>query len=361
MKDKRKIAGLFRGFPGLGRVMSGMEILDSLRDEFGCEIKAFSYWQGEAYLRGRKGFCKIGLDAADVCPIGILPTGAAGAELVEKIAEFSPEAVVVDGEPLMLHQLKCVFPKLKVISLLNPSDVENSGNRPCHMAYFRTLYSMADMTIVHGLRQVENPGPFAEFHSQGTILRKRICEIVRKPDKRVYCILGGGTVNVDSSFEVNTLEVARLTIGAMSSLPDFELVVACACPSIAIAVRKMVGDRKNVVVCDSLLDPGEIYSAAAAVVTRAGRNTLSELAWLGIPSVAFGTGGRFRTTEQSTNLQCVRGALKQADLGMPQEEFNNLLRTLVTSDDAVPELRPNGREVALRTIAGFLGMKAIDE
>ena len=41
-----KILGIFRGFPGLGRVVSGVALLETLRDKYDCEIKCISYLQG---------------------------------------------------------------------------------------------------------------------------------------------------------------------------------------------------------------------------------------------------------------------------------------------------------------------------
>ena len=37
-----KILGIFRGFPGLGRIVSGVSILETLRDKYGFKVKAVS-------------------------------------------------------------------------------------------------------------------------------------------------------------------------------------------------------------------------------------------------------------------------------------------------------------------------------
>ena len=42
-----KAYAVLRGFPGLGRVMSGMEILRMLRDDYGYETRLFTYFNGE--------------------------------------------------------------------------------------------------------------------------------------------------------------------------------------------------------------------------------------------------------------------------------------------------------------------------
>lgn len=46
----KKILGIFRGFPGLGRVVSGVSLLETLRDEYGYCIDIISYLQGNRYL-----------------------------------------------------------------------------------------------------------------------------------------------------------------------------------------------------------------------------------------------------------------------------------------------------------------------
>lgn len=56
----KKVMGIFRGFPGLGRVVSGVTLLETLRDEYGCSIEIISYLQGNHYLelKGIRTFMK---------------------------------------------------------------------------------------------------------------------------------------------------------------------------------------------------------------------------------------------------------------------------------------------------------------
>ena len=69
-----KILGIFRGFPGLGRLVGGVSILEALRDRYGFKVKAVSYLQGNKYLKTR-GFETLGdVTAFDYCSIGLLPT-----------------------------------------------------------------------------------------------------------------------------------------------------------------------------------------------------------------------------------------------------------------------------------------------
>ena len=48
-----RILGIFRGFPGLGRVVAGVSLLEELRDQYGANIRMISYLQGNEYLSPR--------------------------------------------------------------------------------------------------------------------------------------------------------------------------------------------------------------------------------------------------------------------------------------------------------------------
>ena len=48
-----KILGIFRGFPGLGRVVSGVALLETLRDKYDVN-KCISYLQGNRYLESHE-------------------------------------------------------------------------------------------------------------------------------------------------------------------------------------------------------------------------------------------------------------------------------------------------------------------
>ena len=46
----------------------------------------------------------------------------------------------------------------------------------------------------------------------------------------------------------------------------------------------------------------DYYSDACLVITRSGRNTLSELTYLGIPTISFISGCAYRQVEQKQNM-----------------------------------------------------------
>ena len=124
----KKILGILRGFPGLGRVVSGVSILETLRDSYDYDVKIISYLQGNKYLNSR-GYNNLNeVTPMDYCSIGLLPTNKMGVYIHNCIREFTPDLIVVDGEPLMIKSIKISHPSIKVVALLNPADVVNPNN-----------------------------------------------------------------------------------------------------------------------------------------------------------------------------------------------------------------------------------------
>lgn len=322
-----KILGIFRGFPGLGRVVSGVSLLEELRDKYNCEVKAISYLQGKKYLRQR-GFSELQeVSIADYCSIGLLPTNKMGVYIHSTIKSFEPDLIILDGEPLILQSIKISYPSIKVVVLLNPSDVDNPYNDKEAMDYFNTLYSMADLAIVHGLRRTSGTFGYNNIISIPTILRKEIISYNGNRGNNIYCVLGGGTVNSNQEFIDSSIRIAELCIEAARSFSDREIHIICSCDIIASKLY----DRtlsSNVIIHENVLSPNDIYSDAAIIITRSGRNTLSEVAYLGLPTVSFIAGDQYRKEEQhhninSLNLPNIQTATLESS---PQELFNKIVK-----------------------------------
>ncbi len=351
------IVGIFRGFPGLGRVVSGTELLETLRDEYGCEAMAFSYLQGAIYLNARGMRQTISVPDNDICPLGILPTGFSAGSIVDAIRNIGPDCILIDGEPLLLQQMRICFPSIKIVTLLNPSDLDNAGIHESHIKYFRHLYSLADLTIVHGLRRICKPDGFGKFVSTRTILRREIGDIVRNPKNLICCVLGGGTVNADEDFLANTLAVATHCIRLMKRLQTFRSVIACGCEKVAKHVERLADGLENVEIRSDYISPKEFYGNAALVITRAGRNTLSELAFLGIPAIVFAVGSRFRSIEQSDNARRLSGCVAKLSVDISEAELVSCAEQLLAEAPVVDEEAWQGRDEALDAICKDLNIK----
>lgn len=305
MQINKRVLGIFRGFPGLGRVVAGVSLLESLRDNYGFDVRVISYLQGKAYLERRNFSETLATTPLDYCAIGILPTSQFGASIHSIIHKFKPNVIIIDGEPLMIQSIKLSHKDIPIISLLNPSDVENSKNDKEAMVFFKANMSMADYSIIHGLRHPSNPIEFNRSISVNTILRKEILEIKNTPNNRIYCILGGGTVNAEQQFVKSTTHIGKLCIDMATYLPQYEINIVCSSPNI-FGILTNLFIPNNVILHKEIIGPTTFYNDASLIITRSGRNTLSELLYLGIPSITFVSGCVYRQEEQKQNLDSLK-------------------------------------------------------
>jgi len=356
-----RVLGVFRGFPGLGRVIGGVELLEALRQDYGCEVFAFTYLQGLNYVQQRGIKVLQDVPAQDVSPVGVLPTGHACAALSDWIEEFLPDLVVVDGEPLILHALRVRFPRLRIVALLNPADISNPNNYPVSMDYFREMYRQADCCIVHGLRELEQGELIGNAVSIPTIVRSEVTKIVRVPAKRIYCVLGGGTVNVEASFMETTLALARLAISASRCCTGYDFEILCGCRAVSAEVEKLLQVGDKVTVKADIVSPEEFFADAALVITRAGRNTLSELRLLGIPGIAVVSGCRFRKHEQAQNAAQLGMGFRYVESEVAPAVFVQLVDNVLKENprETTPRVK-NGRDEAIRIIVRMLGIGCED-
>lgn len=348
-----KVLGIFRGFPGLGRVVSGVSLLETLRDQYNCDIEIISYLQGNRYLES-KGY--RGLREAipmDYCSIGLLPTNKMGLHINNRIRSFSPDLIIVDGEPLILHSIKISHPTIKVVCLLNPADVDNPRNDKEAMDYFNYLYSLADLAIVHGLRTPNLSYTYKKIISVPTILRTEILNIRNNPSNDIYCILGGGTVNVGYQFESSTISIANICKNLANKLPDYNMHIICSSQNIFDALNEG-RESINVILHNEVLDAEKYFSNAALVITRSGRNTLSELAYLGIPTISFVTGDSYRCIEQEQNLKSISAKnILSVNTDTQLEEFYEKILFLMNQGQINNEYK-SGNESAIKKILSLV-------
>jgi len=325
----KKILGIFRGFPGLGRVVSGISLLETLKEQYGYDIKIITYLQGNRYLE-LKGYPDLHEAVPmDYCSIGLLPTNKMGTYIHQTIKEFKPDVIVVDGEPLMIQSIKISHKHVKVVALLNPADVDNPSNDKEAMDFFNNIYSLADFTIIHGLRKIIPPSQYGDYISVGTIIRKEIIGIVNQPQNDIYCLLGGGTVNVGHQFSESTIRIGGLCMKVANTLPDYKIHIVCSSQNIYDALNENATPH-NVIMYNHVLDPSIYFSDACLIITRSGRNTLSELAYLGIPAISFVSGCLYRKEEQKQNVESLSGSnIISASLDINPDELKDLCLNLI--------------------------------
>ena len=325
----KKALGIFRGFPGLGRVVAGVSIMESLRDKYGYDIKMISYLQGNKYLALR-GYNELKeVTTFDYCSIGLLPTNKMGAYIHHTVKSFMPDICIIDGEPLILQSIKISYPNIKVVALLNPSDVDNPNNDKEAMDFFNAIYSLCDLAIVHGLRILKKDDRYKNFISIQTIIRQEIFEIKNFPTNNIYCVLGGGTENVDRTFVESTIKIAELCQEVATLLPQYTIHLICSSHNIfnALTTNNM---PKNLRFYDKIISPDQYYSDASLIITRSGRNTLSELLFLRIPTISFISGCSYRRSEQLDNVKDLgRSCVKATSLDITPQQLFELCTNMI--------------------------------
>lgn len=325
----KKILGIFRGFPGLGRIVAGVSLLEILRDNYDCTIKFISYLQGKEYLKTRGHTVLQEATPMDYCSIGLLPTNKMGAYIHNTIREFRPDVIVVDGEPLILQSIKISHANVKIVALLNPADVDNSNNDKEAMDFFNNLYSLSDLAIVHGLRRIEHDIRYKNIISINTIIRQEIIDVKNIPTNNIYCVLGGGTVYAEQQFEDSTLSIGKLCKKVATMLPKYNMHIICSSQNIFKVLNKNK-HSDNVIVHEGIISAQKYYRDACLVITRSGRNTLSELAYLGIPAISLISGCTYRRAEQINNINNLNiPTIVSASLEMKPQNFAELCLKMI--------------------------------
>lgn len=336
-----KIFGIFRGFPGLGRVVAGAGILSTLKSH-GHEVKAYSYLQGNSVLE-EYGLNKIISEQPDkrhIMVIGLNPISTESGILIDKILRENPDLVIVDGEPLLVSTLTMVFPREKILSLLNPSDMKNESLPVSTMKFYHNHYLSAGNAFVHGVLKGNYSQIGEEYscqiHSIQTILRPNILKLSGlNRGSYLVGILGGGSKMVSKNFLNSTVSMARSIISLSRYLKREKFIVYCNDMEVCDVIGNDLPD--NLEIIGEYTPPEIIYSKAKAVLCRAGRNTVSELLFLRIPAILFSTKGDFRSVEQDKNVDNVcslsNGFMKKCHINNSAEEIANQLYSVIDSQN----------------------------
>jgi hypothetical protein len=354
------MVGIFRGFPGLGRVVSGVELLRNFQREYGAEIIIYTYLQGDVLLQQYNIRNQLSISSLDISSIGIIPVSNYGEAILDSIGKIKPDLVLIDGEPLMLQALKLAYPDTHVIALLNPSDVDNQMNQISSQVFFNHYFSLSDLAIVHGLRIINNPGIYNNFHSINTIIRTEILNIKHIiKSKQIFCVLGGGTVNVQNDFLESTLKIANLCFGLALELSDYKVIIQCSSRNVYEIINENAKSNQlaNLQLISTIKPPADYYSNSSLVITRAGRNSLSELLFLNIPAISFVSGCSFRKEEQSCNVKHTQNSMiKSLPTDIPLSQFVLSCKELLSMSE-IEERKPcflPGNKFAIEIILNYL-------
>ena len=336
-----RIYGFFRGFPGLGRVMSGISILSMLKD-MGHEIKAYSYLQGVQALKEHsiEFLLEKQPPKHQVMAIGINPICEVAGEIISKICLDKPDLVIVDGEPLFISTLAMVYPRRKIISLLNPADLYNPALPTSTIKFYHSHYLAAGSAIVHGVDKdsiiLPDENNQCESVKTNTILRRDIIDTRLSEGKEIVSILGGGSSNSSDNFWDSTIVMGRRILEAATFLESERFVIYCNDPRVADKLTAYKNSDNVRVVSDYTL-PNEMYSTAKIVICRAGRNTISEILYLNLPAILMSSYGDFRSSEQEKNIDqacALRGGkLLKSENRESGKDLAKKIKTAIVAED----------------------------
>lgn len=340
-----KIYGIFRGFAGLGRVVSGMGLVKKFRDE-GHEVKIFTYGQGLTIASKYNFECFAVKGDKDIGFMGIVPISPTGLAVIGDILAWQPDCVIIDGEPLMVDCLRINSVQNKIVTLVNPLDLYSEKNNPVTINYFRYLFCQSDMVLCHGLHSVKDYLPVEKnnkVHCLNTILRDEILKIKRNNPKYINCILGGGTKNCSEDFVFSTIEIAKRVMLIAKNRKDITFNIYCNDLEIGRKLEN-INSYSNVEIIKQYTTPADIYANSKLVICRAGRNTISELIYLKIPAIVISILGNIVSIEQSNNIKCANTISNGNIVGHSLNDepakivdlFNNIFEEEVYYDDWRP-------------------------
>lgn len=336
-----KIFAILRGFPGLGRVISGVELLKHFEKENQAEIKLVTYFKGIEYIKTNDLHSVVDVHEKDVSSIGIIPVSESGEAIIREIIEFKPDVLIIDGEPLMIYNLKNIYPNLKIVSLLNPFDVNNPHNQESSSKFFLSMFSHADISIVHGLWNENKPEGFDKYISVNSIVRNSIPRLVCNQDSNnIVCLLGGGSKSNSSAFLESTFEIAMQVLNLSNLNKHFKFRIHTSDDIIKNKLLEYINSDFikycNVSIFSHITSEIDLYSDAKLVIARAGRNTISELLAMNMPSIIIPTSANFRGSEQMSNCcfinsldsNIIKTHALEDKISSLNEKFNKILTNI---------------------------------
>lgn len=359
---------IVRGYPGLGRVMGACALHQTLEHRWGeAYVGRFA-----SYLAGLRFLAGLPVDAVDLFPDGFYhrpnaylnPLGYESRLLARDIQAFSPDLVVVDGEPFCVEWLRRLLQR-PVLVLANPADFYNPNSDELGIAMFRHYFGHASAILAHGLETL--PGVVADTLSAATRLwqiptivkpaifgeharRRATLAAEPSPARHLACVLGGGTENVHPAFLEATIQIGRWTLQTAARLADARLSVFAGSPIVQERLQleaAPLGERCELY--GELRDATEALITADVVVARSGRNVVSELLALGTRALLVPASAEsYRAGEQRrvAELACELGsAVVRGSLETGYSVFERQLVELLERPAAPPDWSPGNSEL----------------
>ena len=279
-----RILFLVRGAPGLGRVMPSLAMWETIKASGGKAL----------FLTNRVGYKFLSILKEDVLDIGatesifLNPLDPPFEKAINSIEKFEPDLIVVDGEPVVLPYLRRF--ERSIIFIANPHDLFGPIN------HFRKIHKVfvehADLIVVPSLDFLTHKYETKEGFLITPPFVRTTKQVVNRTKlnspPHVIVSLGGGVVGGGHDFRLLTQELFNRLVEALYYLFQVnELSRVSLIPGEGIEILSDLNFPPEFKLYTQPIDLLSLLSEADLTITRAGRNTIAELAYYGYPGMVI--------------------------------------------------------------------------
>ncbi len=120
-----------------------------------------------------------------------------------------------------------------------------------------------------------------------------------------------------------------------TSSKNYFFDIYCGCETIYSRVNHFRNGVSNIDIHRHIHNPAQLYNSTKAVISRGGRNTVSELLSLNLPAILFSTTCEVRGTEQQANIsiaQNVSPNIFGVTLSTDSNTIEGMFNKIISSD-----------------------------
>jgi len=302
------IVAVCRGQPGLGRVVPAVALTQAIAAEGTVTATFASYGAGARFLSG-SGYCVVDLGSPDGLFIDSVAEQAL--RVVDLVQETDAGLVLIDGEfflPVALAHLD-----VPVVYLANPHDLAGPANT--FRRVNRRLLSYCDAVLISRLG-CPAPAPRPDLISGTACLEvPALCRDIplefQQPSgpARVLVSTGGGSLR-SPQLRAETDRALDQVLDVLAPLAGHGHIgtVRVVLGADATAAARWHSRRPWLEITQGPAALADLYRCHDLLITRAGRNTLAEAAYCGIPTVVLPVAADpHRGGEQQDNAGAVAG------------------------------------------------------
>ncbi len=356
-----RIAFICRGCPGLGRVSPSVALWQTLQ---GLGYKKFRFC---TYLTGAQYCASLGLPYDDIgAPVGhfLEPISDPTENCVKILQDFKPDLVVVDGEPYLIP----IFRKLgyMVLNLVNPHDLAIPQGHYQKMYTF--LSEGADCTIASGVNSQSDtryslppwvtslPHLIKEANHNGVLGLKA----AERP--HVILTLGGGVSQAGKAFRESSRQALNICLEAfVTMLRDGQIKQATVLPNGISDIDPRFSSFFGINFFTKHCDLVDLLPEADVIITRAGRNTISELLYYQKAGVIIPISiDPLRGREQASNAELLKqyaGIKVINGAGITVDRVQDAVNTLLSQLNPFPCSVERGNAQAAQIVLELLSSK----